>query len=200
MPLVRGVIHRSYVVTVSTANTANVTGSIALLILELYHRVQTNAYAAVLTCSQSFLYTTWDNIAGPIPASHTTRFVVSSDELLSSKYVRSATGAERPIIIPSVIRLSLGRRLVNILPVPQRTNAFTNGVVGRTMGRWSWVRISRAPWKRFLKKSEYPHVKNLINHSLWVPRDCKELRSRQVRPHTKTKNPAVQSGGECYKA
>ena len=28
------------------------------------------------------------------------------------------------------------------------------------MGRWSWVRISRPPWKRFLKKSEFPHVKN----------------------------------------
>ena len=37
----------------------------------------------------------------------------------------------------SVTRLSLGRRLVNLLPVAQRTNAFTNGVVGRTMGRWS---------------------------------------------------------------
>ena len=31
----------------------------------------------------------------------------------------------------NVIRLSLGRRLVNLLPVAQRTNAFTNGVVGR---------------------------------------------------------------------
>ena len=37
----------------------------------------------------------------------------------------------------AVIRLSLGRRLVNLLPVAQRSNAFTNGVVGRTMGRWS---------------------------------------------------------------
>ena len=36
-----------------------------------------------------------------------------------------------------VVRLSLGRRLVNHLPVTQRTNALTNGVVGRTMGRWS---------------------------------------------------------------
>ena len=34
----------------------------------------------------------------------------------------------------SVIRLSLGRRLVNLLPVAQQTNAFTNGVVGRTAG------------------------------------------------------------------
>ena len=31
----------------------------------------------------------------------------------------------------SVVRLSLGRRLVNLLPVAQRTNAFTNGVVDR---------------------------------------------------------------------
>ena len=30
-----------------------------------------------------------------------------------------------------VIRLSLGRRLVSLLPVAQRTNAFTNGVVDR---------------------------------------------------------------------
>ena len=37
-----------------------------------------------------------------------------------------------------VIRLSLGsRRLVNLLAVAERTNALTNGVVGRTMGRWS---------------------------------------------------------------
>ena len=31
----------------------------------------------------------------------------------------------------SVIRLSLGGRLVNLSPVAQRTNAFTNGVVDR---------------------------------------------------------------------
>ena len=30
-----------------------------------------------------------------------------------------------------VIRLSLGRRLVHLLPVAQRTNAFTDGVVDR---------------------------------------------------------------------
>ena len=30
-----------------------------------------------------------------------------------------------------VIRLSLGRRLVNLLPVAQRTNALTNGIVDR---------------------------------------------------------------------
>ena len=36
-----------------------------------------------------------------------------------------------------VISLSLGRRSVNLLPVVQRTNALTNGVVGRTMSRRS---------------------------------------------------------------
>ena len=83
-------------------NTSNVSGSIALLILEVYHRVQTNAYSTALTYRQLFSYTTWRNLAGPrIPAPHTTRFVVRSDELLHSKYGRSATGAERPILIRS---------------------------------------------------------------------------------------------------
>ena len=46
-----------------------------LLILEVYHGVQTTTeYAAVLTYRKLFLYTTWDNLAGPIPAPHTTRF------------------------------------------------------------------------------------------------------------------------------
>ena len=73
----------------------------------------------------------------------------------------------------SVIRLSLGRRLVNLSPVAQRTNAFHKWRRRQTMGRWSWVRISRPPWKRFLKKSVFPHVKNLMNSSPWVPRDYK---------------------------
>ena len=33
--------------------------------------------------------------------------------------------------VGGVVRLGLGRRLVNLLPVAQRTNALTNGVVGR---------------------------------------------------------------------
>ena len=38
----------------------------------------------------------------------------------------------------SVIRLSLGRRSVTLLPVAQRTDAITNGIVDRPwMGRWS---------------------------------------------------------------
>ena len=80
---------------------ANVWGSIALIVLEMYHCVWSNEYAAVLTYRQLFLYTTWGNLAGPIPAPHTTRFVVSSDELLNSQYGRSATGVESPILIPS---------------------------------------------------------------------------------------------------
>ena len=104
----------------------------------------------------------------------------------------------------SVIRLSLGRRLVKLLPVAQRTKAFTNKWRRRqTMGRWSWVRISRPPWRK----------KTLFQEKKWItscqesdkslspgPQGCKKLPSRHVRPHTKTKNPAVQRGEECYKA
>ena len=70
----------------------------------------------------------------------------------------------------NVVRLSLGRRLVNLLPVARRSNAFHKWRRRQNMGRWSWVRISRPPWKRFLKKSEFPHVENLTNHSPWVLR------------------------------
>ena len=50
-------------------NTAHVSGSIASLILGVYHGVQTNAYAAVLNYRQLFLYTTWRDLAGlVIPA------------------------------------------------------------------------------------------------------------------------------------
>ena len=55
-----------------------------------------------------------------------------------------------------VIRLSLGRRLVNLLPVAQRTNALTIGIDGRTR-----VRI---PLRTFLfeellaRASYYKHV------------------------------------------
>ena len=99
----------------------------------------------------------------------------------------------------TVIWLSLGRRLVNRLPVAQRTNALTNGVVDRpwVVGREFEYHVHH---ENFLDKSEFPRVKNLANHFPWVPRDCKELRSRHVQPHTKTKNPAVQRGGKCYEA
>ena len=107
------------------------------------------------------------------------------------------------------MRLTLGRRLVNLLPVAQQTNVLHKWCRRQDMGRWSWVRISLPPWKRFSKKSAFPDVKNLMNRSPWVPRDfiknwktsaeiIKEHRSRHVQPHTKTKNPAVRRGGECY--
>ena len=35
------------------------------------------------------------------------------------------------VLLLTVIRLSLRRRLVNLLPVSQRTNALTNGVIDR---------------------------------------------------------------------
>ena len=42
-----------------------------------------------------------------------------------------------PRVADGVVRLSLDRRLVNLLPVAQWTNtALTNSVAGRTMGRW----------------------------------------------------------------
>ena len=44
-----------------------------------------------------------------------------------------------------VIRLSLGRRLINLLPVAQRTNASHKSRRRQTMGRWSRVRMSRPP-------------------------------------------------------
>ena len=102
-----GVIHRSYVATLYQRTTngeyCQRMGSIALLMLEVYHRVQTNEYAAELTYSRLFFYTTGDNLAGPIPAPHITRFVLRSDELLPSKYGRPATGTERPVLVPSTL-------------------------------------------------------------------------------------------------
>ena len=44
---------------------------------------------------------------------------------------RKVASPKKTRITVTVIRLSLGRRLVNLLPVAQRTNPFTNGVVDR---------------------------------------------------------------------
>ena len=123
--------------------------------------------------------------------------MVLPTELPGSKIDRLPSAQVKP---SSVIRLSLGRRSVNLLPVAQRTNAFTNGVVGRTMGPWSWVRISRPPWKRFLKKSEFPHVKNLKNAS-----GSPEIGTTcwwHVDPYIRSVPGGVLSGlvwvGDCY--
>ena len=47
---------------------------------------------------------------------------------LRSRHVQPHTKTKNPAVQggESVIRLSLGRRLVNLLPVAQRTNALTN--------------------------------------------------------------------------
>ena len=50
-----------------------------------------------------FLYASWDNLTGPIPAPHATCFVIRSDEPLNSKDGRSATGAERPTLNSSYL-------------------------------------------------------------------------------------------------
>ena len=66
-----------------------------------------------------------------------------------------------------VIRLRLGRRSVNLLPVVQRTNAFTNGVVDR-------------PWVVGREFESHVHHENASKRKVnfpvsrispWVPRD-----------------------------
>ena len=88
---------------------------------------------------------------------------------------------------PCVIRLSLGTRLVNLLRVAPNGVDDRPWVVGREFE--SHVHHENA----FSRKVNF--LKNLINHSPWVPRDCQELRTWHVRPHTKTKDPPVQKGG-----
>ena len=56
----------------------------------MYHRVQSNEYAAVLTYRQLFMYTTGDDLTGLIPVSHVTGFVVRSDELQNPEQGRCA--------------------------------------------------------------------------------------------------------------
>ena len=77
---------KQYTSVLPTANTASVWGSTSLLILEVYHCVQTNEYAAVLTNgNRQLFFDTRDKLAALIPAPHTTSFVIRSDELLTSK-------------------------------------------------------------------------------------------------------------------
>ena len=92
------------------------------------------------------------------------------------------------------MRLRLGRRLVDLLPVVQRTKTFANGVDGRTwvVGREFETHLHHE--NRFLKKSEFPHVKNLKNASgspEIVPA-CGDASTRKIR--------SVPRGGECYEA
>ena len=62
------------------------------------------------------------------------------------------------------------------------------------MGRWSWVRISRPPWKRVLKKSVFPHVKNLANHSPWVPEIVKNFGVGTYGPIRRPRIPLFKGG------
>ena len=51
-----------------------------------------------------------------------------------------------------------------------------------------------------MKKNEFPHIKNLVNHFPGSPEIVKKfglLVGTYVRPHTKTKDPAVQKGGSA---
>ena len=92
-----------------------------------------------------------------------------------------------------VIRLSLGRRWVDLLPVAQRTNACLLQLASTAGHEFE------SHFEHFFSKNCL-RVRLTINMSPWAPRIIKEHRSRHVQPHTKTKNPAVQRGGECYKA
>ena len=49
----------------------------------------------------------------------------------SVRYRYPSLAVNAPTRLIFVVSLSLGKRLVNLLPVAQRTNAFTNGVVDR---------------------------------------------------------------------
>ena len=62
-------------------------------------------YDAVLTYRQLFLCCTRDNLAGPIPAPHTTRFVVRSDELQKIYPIRHWGGEahSNPYHIPGTL-------------------------------------------------------------------------------------------------
>ena len=68
----------------------------ALLIFIVYHPIQFTKYARVLTYRNFFLYTTWDDLAGPVPAPHITRFVVRSDEPINSNMADLSLGRRSP--------------------------------------------------------------------------------------------------------
>ena len=64
-----------------------------------------------------------DSLKQEIPA--------KSIQFVTTNNASSHCSCSRPHQTSFVTRLSLGRRLINLLPVAQRTNAFTNGVVDR---------------------------------------------------------------------
>ena len=70
-----------------------------------------------------------------------------------------------------VIRLSLGKLLVNQLQVVKLTNTslitLTNGVVGRTMGFWV---VGSIPTSTIINFFRFPHGE-LEKYSSWYPRE-----------------------------
>ena len=76
--------------------------------------------------------------------------------------------------VRNVIRLSLGKLLVNQLKVVKRTNtplnSLTNGVVGRPWVFGSWVRSP--PSTIIINFSDFPHVEL---EKYWYPQEMKRL-------------------------
>ena len=101
-----------------------------------------------------------------------------------------------------IVRLNLGRRLVNLLPVAQRTtsNALTNGVVDRpwVVGREFESHVHHE--NAFLRKVIFSHVKNLIKHCPWAPRDFKNFGLGTYGPIRRPSIPLFRRRGECFKA
>ena len=87
-------------------------------------------------------------------------------------YVQPHTNTKDPAVQKGgrVVRLSLGRRLVNLLPVAQRTNALANGVVDR---RW-------VVGREF--KSHVHHEKNAF-YILWQAHTLYQIDSSMMGTH-----------------
>ena len=103
--------------------------------------------------------------------------------------------------IANVIRLSLGKLLVNQLQVVKRTNtplnSLTNIVVGRTWVFGSWV---RSPPSTIISFSEFPHVE-LEKYSPWYPQEMKRLGySQRSAVYPADLLSRRFRAGECYKA
>ena len=96
----------------------------------------------------------------------------------------------------AVIRLSWGRWLVNLLPVAQRTNDFTIGIVEDT---------SSIPLRTFLLEEMLARA-SCYKHVSLGPQDLVRSLGTHVWPYTQTrqpirpKDPAVPRGEECCKA
>ena len=93
-----------------------------------------------------------------------------------------------------VIRLSLGGRLVNLLPVAQRS--VMPSQMASSTGHWSLVVSSNltSTMKTLLKISEFPHVKNLINQSQGSPEIVKNFGVGTYGPIRRPRIPLFKGG------